>query len=164
MSSELIWLSAVELLEGYGKGEFSPVEVTQAVLDRIDDKGEALNAFSLVDGERQWFKSRQGLHTTETPRDMAFCSHAITQDAVFLVSDAIQDPRFADNPLVTGKPHVRFYAGVPLALADGSRIGTLCLIDTRPRELDETKLALLRDLGKMLEREFDDTPAAITET
>jgi len=109
---------------------------------------------SLVDSERQWFKSRQGLDVTETPREMAFCAHAILQDSVFLVRDAVQDARFADNPLVTSEPHVRFYAGVPIALADGSRIGTLCLIDHRPREFDAAKLALLSDLGKMLEKEF----------
>lgn len=114
---------------------------------------------SLVNSDRQWFKSHQGLDAVETPRDMAFCAHAITQDSVFVVNDAIQDPRFADNPLVTGEPHVRFYAGVPLKLAHGSRIGTLCLIDNRPRELDETKLDLLRDLGKMLEKEFAATSA-----
>jgi phosphoribosyl 1,2-cyclic phosphodiesterase/DNA-binding response OmpR family regulator len=118
---------------------------------------------SLVDSERQWFKSHQGLDATETPREMAFCAHAILQDSVLLVSDAIQDPRFADNPLVTSEPHVRFYAGVPLALSDGSRVGTLCLIDHRPRELDEEKLALLRDLGKMVEKEFAGAPAAVSQ-
>lgn len=118
---------------------------------------------SLVNSDRQWFKSRQGLDAPETPRDMAFCAHAITQDSVFVVNDAIHDPRFADNPLVTGEPHVRFYAGVPLTLADGSRIGTLCLIDNRPRELDEIKLAMLCDLGKMLEKEFADAPTAASK-
>ena len=118
---------------------------------------------SLVDSDRQWFKSRQGLEVTETPREMAFCAHAILHDSVFVVNDAIQDPRFADNPLVTGEPHVRFYAGVPLKLADGNRVGTLCLIDHRPREIDAAKLVLLRDLGKMLQNEFAKTADMVCE-
>ncbi len=120
-------------------------------------------AVSLVDRARQWFKSRHGIAVTETPREMAFCAHAILQDSVFLVNDALQDPRFAENPMVIGDPHVRFYAGIPLTVADGSRIGTLCLIDYRPRELDTNKLALLRDLGKMLEKELVEPSSAENE-
>jgi GAF domain-containing protein len=109
---------------------------------------------SLVDRDRQWFKSRHGLDAPETPRDAAFCAHAILDREVLQVSDALQDPRFADNPLVTGSPRVRFYAGAPLSAADGSRVGTLCLIDQRPRELDEQQLALLRDLADLVEAEL----------
>lgn len=109
---------------------------------------------SLVDRDRQWFKSRQGLDLAETPREAAFCAHAILGPDVLLVPDAQADPRFADNPLVTGEPRVRFYAGVPLRLPDGSRAGTLCLNDTRPRDLDEKQIGLLRDLGALVEREL----------
>ncbi|MDX2457273.1 MAG: MBL fold metallo-hydrolase [Gammaproteobacteria bacterium] len=109
---------------------------------------------SLVDRDRQWFKSCIGLDAKETPRDMAFCAHAILKDEVLIVPDAFLDPRFADNPLVTGEPHVRFYAGCPLKLPDGNFMGTLCLIDTRPRQLDDRKINLLRDLGKLAELEL----------
>jgi CheY-like chemotaxis protein len=110
---------------------------------------------SLVDENRQWFKSRHGLDAAETPRDQAFCAHAIHRDDVMLVPDALQDERFADNPLVVGEPHVRFYAGCPLTLADGSRIGTLCLIDHRARDLNDAQIELLRDMGRLVEREID---------
>jgi phosphoribosyl 1,2-cyclic phosphodiesterase/CheY-like chemotaxis protein len=109
---------------------------------------------SLVDRDRQWFKSRQGLDETETPRETAFCAHAILGGEVLQVSDALQDARFADNPLVTGPPRLRFYAGAPLAAADGSLVGTLCLIDHRSRELDEQQLGLLRDLADLVEAEM----------
>jgi len=109
---------------------------------------------SLVDRERQWFKSRHGLEATETPRETAFCAHAILARAALQVPDALQDRRFADNPLVTGPPRVRFYAGAPLAAADGSLVGTLCLIDQRARQLDEQQLGLLRDLANLVEAEL----------
>jgi GAF domain-containing protein len=104
---------------------------------------------SLVDRERQWFKARVGMDACETSRDISFCGHAIMQDQLFEVRNALQDPRFADNPLVVGAPHIRFYVGAPLVMPGGARIGTLCLIDTRPREFDDMDraiLATLRDL------------------
>lgn len=107
---------------------------------------------TLVDAERQWFKARVGTPVCETGRDISFCSHAILRDDVMVVEDALEDPRFADNPLVTGAPHIRFYAGAPLALPSGLRLGTLCLIDRRPRTLDAMELAILgtlRDLALM---------------
>ncbi len=108
---------------------------------------------SLVDSDRQWFKSRVGL-ASETPRDVAFCAHAILDENVLQVPDTLEDARFADNPLVSGSPHIRFYAGRPLSLADGSRIGTLCIIDQRPRYLDDEQLALLDDLAALVEAEL----------
>ncbi len=101
---------------------------------------------SLVDGERQWFKARVGMDATQTPREWSFCSVAIRSPDLLEVRDAKADPRFADNPLVTGTPGVRFYAGQPLTV-DGVRIGTLCVIDTRARELDRRGREALQDLG-----------------
>jgi len=107
---------------------------------------------TLLDAERQWFKARVGTQVCETGRDISFCSHAILRDDIMVVGDALDDPRFADNQLVTGAPHIRFYAGAPLTLPSGLRMGTLCLIDRRPRTLDTMELAILgtlRDLAAM---------------
>jgi phosphoribosyl 1,2-cyclic phosphodiesterase/CheY-like chemotaxis protein len=109
---------------------------------------------SLVDEDRQWFKACVGLDASETSREVAFCAHAILERDILVVPDAHADARFADNPLVTGAPHVRFYAGVPLRVGDTTPIGTLCLIDTRPRVLEARQLELLRSLGAMVEREI----------
>ena len=109
---------------------------------------------SFVDSERQWFKSRQGLDATETPRDISFCGHAILGEEIFCVPDTLEDQRFADNPLVTGPPNIRFYAGAPLSARDGMKVGTLCIIDTKPRILSEEDLCVLRDLADGVEQEL----------
>ncbi|MCX4219066.1 sensor domain-containing diguanylate cyclase [Pseudomonas sp. MCal1] len=109
---------------------------------------------TLVDKERQWFKSCVGLDTTETPRSVSFCGHAILRDELMLVPDAREDDRFHDNPLVTGEPNIRFYAGYPLTVPNGNKMGTLCLIDTKPRDLDDEERALLCDLAGMAEQEL----------
>ncbi|MGE8416316.1 MAG: sensor domain-containing diguanylate cyclase [Pseudomonas sp.] len=109
---------------------------------------------SLVDGDRQWFKSCMGLEASETARDISFCGHAILGDQILTVCDAVQDERFHDNPLVVGDPGIRFYAGCPLTVANGSTLGTLCLIDVKPRDLDDEERALLRDLARMAEQEL----------
>lgn len=98
---------------------------------------------SLIDGQRQWFKSRVGLDATETGRDISFCGHAIIEPGLFVVEDASLDPRFADNPLVTGELHLRFYAGAPISAPSGHRIGTLCVMDTVPRKLGPVEQAVL---------------------
>lgn len=110
---------------------------------------------SLVDADRQWFKSKQGLDACETGRDISFCGHAILETDIFQVPDASQDPRFADNPLVTGAPHIRFYAGAPLQV-DGQTIGTLCLIDAKPRTLDAGEQAILREFANAVQQEIQD--------
>lgn len=109
---------------------------------------------SLVDADRQWFKSRCGLDATETPRDISFCGHAILSDDILVINNALTDPRFADNPLVTGEPFIRFYAGAPLRMDNGARVGTLCLIDRVPRRLDDWELRHLADLARVVSREL----------
>lgn len=112
---------------------------------------------SLVDADRQWFKSQQGLGATETPRDISFCGHAILGDAIFVVPNALEDGRFADNPLVCGVPDIRFYAGAPLHSSSGHRVGTLCIIDRRPRSFSGEELRGLRDLADCVEAELEHT-------
>ena len=101
---------------------------------------------SLVDENRQWFKSKFGLDVCETSRDLAFCAHALQSTEPLIVPNALDDERFFDNPLVAGPPHIRFYTGAPLVLPSGVIAGTLCLIDTQARELDATDLAILETL------------------
>ncbi|WP_137170044.1 diguanylate cyclase [Marinomonas sp. FW-1] len=114
----------------------------------------SISLISLIDESRQWFKSRQGLEVIETPRDVSFCGHAIHQDGLFIITDASIDERFFDNPLVTDAPNIRFYAGYPLKLRQGINIGTLCIIDSKPRIFDEEDQLLLKDLGTIIEQEI----------
>ncbi|QOT78708.1 sensor domain-containing diguanylate cyclase [Cupriavidus basilensis] len=116
--------------------------------------GVPIALVSLVDANRQWFKSCIGLSSTESPREVSFCGHAILDDGILLVPDALLDERFHDNPLVVDEPGIRFYAGCPLSVANGSKLGTLCLIDVQPREFGEEDRALLRDLARMAEQEL----------
>lgn len=106
---------------------------------------------SLIDRDRQWFKSRQGLDALETPRDVSFCGHAILDNAPFIVSNTLEDERFADNPLVTGAPYIRFYASAPIHTSKGYPIGTLCMIDTKPRSLSLTQIDMLVDFAATVE-------------
>ena len=116
--------------------------------------GVPIALVSLVDENRQWFKSRIGLDVTETPRDISFCGHAILGNDLFIIPNAIQDERFADNPLVVNDPNIRFYAGYPLKAPNGEKLGTLCIIDQTPRNLSKEDLESLVDLASMAEREL----------
>jgi diguanylate cyclase (GGDEF)-like protein/PAS domain S-box-containing protein len=116
--------------------------------------GTPIALISLVDPCRQWFKARVGLDATETHRDIAFCSHAILQDDLFVVPDATEDARFKDNPLVTGEPNIRFYAGMPLTGPEGHNLGTLCVIDRVPRMLSPQQQDALRVLARQVTAQF----------
>ena len=127
--------------------------------DRITRVAAALfdvpiSLIALMERDREWFKSCCGIAIREVPRDDSFCSHAIFERKFLMVNDATLDERFADNPYVTGYPGVRFYAGHPLILGNGSCVGTLCILDTRPRHLDEAGISLLGDLAQFAVREL----------
>lgn len=109
---------------------------------------------SLVDRDRQWFKSNFGLEERETPRDTSFCGHAISERDALVVPDALKDPRFIDNPMVLGKPFIRFYAGCVLRLPYGQVVGTLCVMDRRPRDFDRLDMAILRGLRDVVVEEL----------
>lgn len=112
-------------------------------------------SITLIDAGRQWFKSAVGLPNRETPRDQAFCAHAILEDDVMVVEDATTDQRFAGNPFVTGNPGIRFYAGAPLTMPEGLTLGTLCVVDRTPRRLTEAQLDALRVLRRAVVTQLD---------
>jgi serine/threonine-protein kinase len=116
--------------------------------------GTEIALITLVDSERQWFKARVGVTQTETARDLSFCGHCITDHHPLVVEDTLGDPRFADNPLVVGDPHIRFYAGVPLQVDQGSAVGALSVADRAPRSLSQRQLDALRRLAEQISREL----------
>jgi GAF domain-containing protein len=118
--------------------------------------GSPMTLISLVDENRQWFKANIGLEgVTETPRDVSFCAHAILAEDILDVEDTTLDPRFADNPLVTGTPYMRAYAGAPLILQDGSKVGTLCAIHDYPRKLSPQQKDILTELATAVARSLE---------
>lgn len=146
----------LEVLRSYGLHDSSD----EAAFDRITRLaarifGVSTVLISLVYEDRQWFKSSVGMDVCETARDISFCTHVVEDDAPLVVPDASKDSRFASNPLVTGEPHIRFYAGVPLRVAKDVTLGTLCLIDCKPREFSAEDLEQLRDLADMVVETMD---------
>jgi PAS domain S-box-containing protein len=135
----------------------TPAEVAFDDLTRLASYicGTPIALISLVDENRQWFKSKVGLQQQETPRDQAFCAHTILQSDALIVPDATNDQRFASNPLVTSDPNIRFYAGVPLTDAEGYALGALCVIDYVPRELSPEQIQALQALGRQVIRQMD---------
>ena len=110
---------------------------------------------SLLDDHRQWFKSTVGVQVRETPLEMSICAHAIKQEDLFIVPDTLQDARFRENPLVVGEPHIRFYAGAPLINEDGFALGTLCVLDRQPRELDLEQKQALKSLRQLALKQME---------
>lgn len=145
----LATLRALRLLDTPGEEQFDRVTRVACRLFNVP-----IALVSLIDQNRQWFKSCIGLSVAETSRNISFCGHAILHDDVLVIPDARSDARFYDNPLVTGAPGIRFYAGQPLTASNGSKLGTLCVIDMQPREFRSDDRGLLRDLAQIVEREI----------
>ena len=137
-------------LSGYGLLDTPNEPEFDAIVRQAQHLFSARTALiSLIDEHRQWFMAKVGIDPAETPRSISFCTHAIRRDEIFVVTDATKDERFADSPLVTGEPHIRFYAGMPLRTPAGHRIGTLCVFDDKvrpePTEAEREGLAALAD-------------------
>lgn len=155
----IIDLHALEILDTPPEERFDRIT---RIAQRVFDVPIAL--ISLVDEKRQWFKSRTGLDATETPREVSFCTHVIKGDETLQVSDATSDDRFTDSPLITEDPKIRFYAGCPIESPDGNKLGTLCIMDRSPRQLEGDDLRILRDLADMVEEELATVRLATTDT
>lgn len=148
-TARLMSLHSLRVLDTRSEERFDRIT---RMAGRMFDVGICL--VSLVDADRQWFKSKQGLDASETPREISFCGHTILKEGVFVVNDASADERFVDNPLVTNDPHIRFYAGCPIRGPHEHRVGTLCLIDPEPREFSDDDQEMLQDLAALVEDEL----------
>lgn len=143
-------------LERYEILDTPPSEAFDKITSLVRDVLQVpICAVSLVDRERQWFKSMQGLNVTETPRSMSFCSHTIKGPGLLVIPDALVDQRFTHNPLVTGEPHIRSYAGAPLRTPDGYNVGALCAIDTVPRNFTQAELGILSSFAVLVVDELE---------
>ncbi len=142
-------LRKLDLLDSQPEERFDSIVRLAGAIFRVP-----IALVSLVDVDRQWFKACYGLDAESTSRDVSFCGHAIHRPSTFIVENALEDSRFSDNPLVTGEPHIRFYAGRPLAAPDGQLVGTLCIIDTEPRLFSEEDNLILTQLANVVEREM----------
>ncbi|MEY2475015.1 MAG: hypothetical protein QOG87_330 [Actinomycetota bacterium] len=142
-------LRALELLDTPSEERFDRITRTATRLFKVP-----ISMITLVDENRQWFKSCFGTDMRETSRQVSFCGHAILRPAPFIIVDASLDLRFADNPMVTGEPHVRFYAGIPIHSFSGHTVGSFCIIDTEPREPTDEDLDGLVDLAAWAETEI----------
>ncbi|MHB1920842.1 MAG: GAF domain-containing sensor histidine kinase [Chitinophagaceae bacterium] len=143
--ARLAYLESLKILDSPEEEDYQEiVELASEIC------GTPISCFTLVDGSRHWFKARKGLDNRQTDRDISFCAHAILEDQFMEVDNALEDDRFADNPLVTGDPHIRFYAGMPLFTHDGFGLGTLCVIDREPRNLTSEQKKALKILAKQI--------------
>ena len=148
-AARLLAIDAVKLIDTPPESVFDRLTW---LASQVTDSPMAL--ISLLTSRRQWFKSRVGVVATETPREWAFCSHAVLQDGLFEVQDAALDPRFQHNPLVTGEPHIRYYAGFPLLDSANHPLGTLCILDREPRKLRAREIRALRELAALASEEI----------
>ena len=146
-------LKALGGLNVLDSGDEQPFEHIVTMVEQI--LKVPMCAVSLVDKDRQWFKARRGLDVCETARDISFCTHAIKGTEPFIVPNALLDARFATNPLVTGAPHIRSYAGIPLMTPDGYNIGSLCAIDNKPREFSAVEVEILKNFAKLVVDELE---------
>ncbi|MCY7334097.1 MAG: PAS domain S-box protein, partial [Pseudanabaena sp. CAN_BIN31] len=149
-SDRLVALNRYQILDTLPEQEYD--DLTQLAADICNTP---IALISLVDRDRQWFKSRVGLEATETPRDISFCGHTVAANEILNVPDATQDPRFADNPLVVNDPNIRFYAGIPLKTPDNFTLGTLCVIDRQPRDLTPLQIQQLEALSRLVMNQLE---------
>ncbi|MBD8529437.1 MULTISPECIES: GAF domain-containing protein [unclassified Massilia] len=149
-AQRLAALAATNLVDSLSEERFERIV---RLASKVTESPIAL--ISLLTARRQWFKARVGLPAQQTPREWAFCTHAILQDGPFVIEDAMSDARFSGNPLVLADPHMRFYAGVPLRDRAGMAMGTLCVIDREPRKLRATELQALVDLAAIAAGEIE---------
>lgn len=146
----LLALKEYELLDSDTEKDFDDIVALASFICQTP-----IASITLIDEHRQWFKAQVGLSSKETPRDVAFCSHAILKDELFIINDATKDQRFHDNPLVTGHPDIRFYAGIPLTTEDGYNLGTICVIDTKVRDLSPEQSQALNVLRNQVLKLFE---------
>ncbi|TYQ27918.1 PAS domain S-box protein [Pseudanabaena sp. UWO310] len=149
-SERLVALDRYKILDTLTEQVYD--DLTQLAADIC---GTSIALISLVDEDRQWFKSHIGLDVKQTPRDISFCGHAVSENALLIVPDASKDPRFSDNPLVAQEPYIRFYAGAPLTTPDNYTLGTLCVIDRQPHELTHTQIKQLESLSRLVINQFE---------